>query len=129
MMIMVVMKIMMMGVMLMMMAVMMMIMMMMMIIMMKLMMIMMMMVMMMMLLVMIMIIIMMMGWLAHGWRPPRGCERAQRDNCPKADSKLFRRYSELRQTLMTCGKLSNHTPSMKSRLMAHATALPRCCWG
>ena len=44
-----------------------------------------------------------------GWNPPRGCERAQRDNCPYVYSEVFRRDSELWQMLMTCGKLSNQT--------------------
>ena len=33
------------------------------------------------------------------------------------------------QMLMTCGKLSNQAPSVKSRPMAHATPLPSNCWG
>ena len=55
------------------------------------------------------------GKLAHGWRPPYGGERAQRDNFPEVDSELFRRDSELGYMLMTCGKLSHQTPSVKSR--------------
>ena len=34
------------------------------------------------------------------------------------------RDSEVGQMLMTCGKLSNQAPSVKSRRNAHATALP-----
>ena len=48
---------------------------------------------------------------------------------PKVDSELFRRDSELGQKFMTCGKLPIQTPSVKSRLMAHTTALPSNCWG
>ena len=54
--------------------------------------------------------------LPHGWRPPRGGKRAQRDSCRKADSDLCRRDSELGQMLMTYGILSSQAPSVKSRL-------------
>ena len=51
---------------------------------------------------------------AHGWRP-RGGERAQRDTAPKVIVIDFHRDSELGQMSMTCGKLSNQAPSVKSR--------------
>ena len=37
---------------------------------------------MMMIMIMTMMMMMMVVMLAHGWRPPRGGKRAQRDNCP-----------------------------------------------
>ena len=40
--------------------------------------------MMMIMVVVVVMMMMMMMMLAHGWRPPRGGERAQRDTAPKA---------------------------------------------
>ena len=89
-----------------------------------------MMMMMMVLIVMMITMTMAIGMmLAHSWRLPRGGEREQRDNCSLVDSDLLRRYSELGQTLLTYGKLSNQIPSVKSRLMAQTTALPSNCCG
>ena len=45
------------------------------------------------------------------------------------NSGLCRRDSESGQMLMTCGKLSNQAPSVKTDSMAHVTVLPSNCWG
>ena len=52
---------------------------------------------------------------------------AHKDNCPYVNSDLCRRDSELGQMLMTCGKLSSQSPSVKAGSMPHATALRRNC--
>ena len=64
-------------------------------------------------------------WLAHGWRPPRCGERAQRDTAPKVIVINFaRRDSELGKMLMTSSKLSNLAHQWKAGSMAHSAVLP-----
>ena len=74
---------------------------------------------MMIMLVMILMVVIMIA--SHGWRPPYklcGCHSGDQvltNNFPYVDSVSSCRNSELGQMLMTCGKLSNQAPSVKSR--------------
>ena len=70
----------------------------------------------------------MMMMLANGWRLPHGGERARRDKCLKVDSNFCLRASELEQISMTCGKLSNQTPSVQSRLDGSSYSSACNCW-